>query len=436
MKNSFKDIITVGLALFAMFFGAGNLMFPPSLGYMAGKSWVPAMIGFIITGAGMSLLGIIATSKAGGSIENVGKEVGAKFSRFFSVLIMLCVGPLLAIPRTGATTFEMGVLPFMTSPGKEAAIITSIVFFGLTVYFTITPSKVIDRVGKVLTPVLMISLLIIIVKGIVLPIGKPISTNIKLPFSEGFAAGYQTMDALASMVFAGIIIGYFVQKGYNDTKSQISLTIKAGIISMMGFIIIYGGLTYLGATSSSVFSSGSDQTVLTMNIVKSLLGNIGQTLLSITVSLACLTTSIGLTATCGDFFSRILNGKVGYKAIIIIISVYSGLMSIIGVDNIVKISNPILKLIYPIAIILMILNVVDEHIKNKNIYKGAVLGAFLISLFNTLDSIGMSLKPINNLIAKIPFASLGFAWVIPAIIGGLIAKLFTHQYNKQELNSN
>lgn len=424
MNKSFKDIIVVGFALFAMFFGAGNLIFPPSLGLAAGDAYLPAMIGFLVTGIGLPLLGIIAASKAGGSLEAVGNKVGGVFSKIFAIAIMLSIGPLFAIPRTAATTFEIGIEPFLGSTSKLVVAIVSIVFFAIVIFFTINPSTVIDKVGKILTPVLLIALLIIIVKGFISPVGDPISTGIVGPFSKGFTEGYNTMDALASMVFAGIVITYFIGRGYTDIRSQVRLTVKAGIVSSIGFIIVYGGLTYIGATVSGVYEQNTGQTALTIGIVRHLLGTTGQAILSVAVALACLTTAIGLTATCGQYFSKLTGGRVSHKAMVLIIAAFSCIMSVVGVSGIVKFSVPVLTMLYPVATVLMILVALDRFVINKNMYKGAVIGAFVISLFEALTAAGMPIASVNAIISKIPLAPLGLSWVIPSIVCMLIAMLF------------
>lgn len=438
MTKSFKDIIVVGFALFAMFFGAGNLIFPPYLGLKAGEQWLPGMIGFLITGIGLPLLGIIAASKAGGSLEAVGQSISKSFGRIFTMAIMLSIGPLFAIPRTAATTFEMGVEPFLTfSHNKLIVGISSAVFFLIVVYFAINPSKVIDKVGKILTPALLIALIIIIIKGIVYPLGEPISTGIEGSFGKGFTEGYNTMDALASLIFTSIVVKYFVDKGYKDIRSQISLTIKSGIISTIGFIIIYGGLTYLGATASGIYNSNIGQPALTAQIAKDLLGTTGQTILSISVGLACLTTAIGLTATCGEYFSKLTKYKISYKAMVIGMSIFSCIISVVGVSLIVKISQPVLVLLYPLATILMVLVIFNKFISNKNVYKGAVIGAFIISLFQSLKVLNIPIYFINNeilyinkLIDMIPLSKYSLAWVIPSIICMLISLLFKSNKDK------
>lgn len=154
-----SDIIWVGLALFAMFFGAGNLIFPPYMGFVAGSGWAIALIGFLITGIEMPLMGIMASARAGGTVEHLAGRVGPLFDRVLSIVIILAIGPLLAIPRTAATTFEMGVRPNI--PGASAAI-SCIIYFVITLFFTLNRKKVVDKIGKILTPFLLFTLALII----------------------------------------------------------------------------------------------------------------------------------------------------------------------------------------------------------------------------------------------------------------------------------
>lgn len=400
-----------------MFFGAGNLIFPPSLGLLAGDSWVPGIIGFLLTGIGMPLLGIIAVARAGGELSDMADKVSPTFSKILGTVIMLAIGPLLAIPRTGATTFEMGVKPLF--PGVSP-IIVSIIYFGITLFFVINPSGVIDKIGKILTPALLIALAIIIFKGVTTPIGAPISTGMENPFSRGFTEGYQTMDALASMVFGGIVIGSIAAKGYDTTKDQIKLTIMAGTLAALGLALVYGGLMYLGATVSGTFPADIPKTDLVVAITERLLGNAGKGIIGIAVALACLTTSIGLTATCGNYFNKLSNGKWSYKAVVIVVTVFSALMANFGVETIVKIAVPLLVTVYPVGIVLIIMNVFDDFIPNKAAYPGAAFGALCVSIFDALAAMGMPITSVSNVIAKLPLASQGFSWLTPAIIGSII----------------
>lgn len=242
-----KDIIVVGFALFAMFLGAGNLIFPPTLGAIAGDQWIGALVGFILTGVGLPVLGVVAASKAGGKSTDVAKHLGEKPAMFLTFMIVICIGPLLAIPRTAAVTYEIGIKPLFPN---ASPIISAIVFFLITLFFTINSTKVIDKVGAILTPLLLVVLAVIILVGIFSPIGIPINTGNEHNFLRGFEEGYQTMDALASLVFATIIIQSIADKGYDDLKDRIRITITAGIIAAMGLFIVYGGFLYLGATAS------------------------------------------------------------------------------------------------------------------------------------------------------------------------------------------
>lgn len=422
MKKEHKDILILGIGLFAMFFGAGNLIFPPYLGMISGKSWLLSGIGFFITAIGMPLLGIIATAKSGGTIFDIGNKVSSSFSKIFASVIVLSIGPLLAIPRTGATTYELGIKPLFPN---VSSITISIIFFGLTLYFVIKPSEVVDKIAKILTPLLLLTIFIIIFKGIVSPIGTPkkiISSNI---FYKGFSEGYQTMDALASLVFGGVILTSIIGKGYTNTKQQVNLTIKSGAIAALGLALVYGGLIYVGASSSSTFPDSINKTDLLIGITDTLLGNYGKIALAIVVSLACLTTAIGLTATVGSFFNKLSNGKIDYKIIVIFTCIFSGIFANIGVQTIVNISVPLLVAVYPIAIVLIIMNIFDDYMP-KAAYIGTVVGAMFVSLYDGLSAAQINISLWGNILKKMPLSSAGFGWIIPSLLGGIIAVVFSH----------
>ena len=136
--------------------------------------------------------------------------------------------------------------------------------------------------------------------------------------------------------------------------------------------------------------------------------------------MACLTTSIGLTATVGDYFSERSKGKVSYKAICIATCIFSAVFATVGVTLIVTIAVPLLVTVYPIAIVLVLLTMAGGLVKNRGIYVGAVAGALATSIFDALTAAGLAIGPVNDVIAKIPLAGIGFPWIIPAIIGGII----------------
>jgi len=401
-----------------MFFGAGNLIFPPAIGLLAGDQWGLSLIGFILTGIGLPVLGVVAVSKAGGTISDLAGRVGPVFSTVLGSIIILAIGPLLAIPRTGATVYEIGIEPLL---GSVNPFIVSVIYFSITLFFVIKPSGIVDKIGKILTPILLVVTITIIIKGIFLPIGAPIATAIAMPLSKGFTDGYQTMDALGSIVMAGIVLVSLLEKGYTNKKEQINMTIKAGLIAGTGLLVIYGGLLYLGATSSGVFPADMPKSELIVNITNSVLGSMGQIGMCIVVSAACLTTSIGLTAIVGNYFADLTKGRLSYKTIVIGTVTFSAVMAVIGVEQIVKLAVPLLVLVYPVAIILILLGLFDTFIKNKNIYKGAVTGALLISSIDALSAMNINAGVLKTLATQLPFSASGFGWVVPTIILAILA---------------
>ena len=420
MSTRTGDVVWVGLALFAMFFGAGNLIFPPLMGFIAGPSWAIALIGFLITGIGMPLLGIMASSRAGGTVEHLAGRVSPLFGRILSIVIILAIGPLLAIPRTAATTFEMGVRPNI--PGASAAI-SSVVYFAITLFFALNQKKVVDKIGKILTPFLLITLALIILKGVFSPLGEIGGSGLSNAFGRGFREGYQTMDAMASVVFAEIIIAAMVFKGYSRTSDQVKMTSLAGLVSAIGLGLVYGGLMYLGASSVRLFPAEIERTDLLIRITQGLLGGAGKIALGLAVALACLTTSIGLTATVGDYFSTLSKGKLGYKGICLATCVFSAVFATVGVTTIVKVAVPLLVTVYPVVIVLVILTMAGRLARSRAIYIGAVIGALATSLFDALTAAGVAIPSINQLILNIPFAKSGFPWILPALAGGIVGAI-------------
>lgn len=417
MKKS-MDTLVVGFALFSMFFGAGNLLFPPYLGLISGESWLISLGGFVLADVGLALLVLLAVVKGTGKLESVLNRSGKGLASIMGTAAVLCIGPLLAIPRTAATTYEMGIQPMLNTPGNIAPIIVSVVFFGLTLLLTIRPSKVVDIVGKVLTPLLILSLIVLIVLGIINPIGE-ISPDVMISnnlFAEGVSQGYLTMDALAAGVFAGVIINAITNKGYNESGEKVKLTIKSGLIAAIALAIIYGGLTYLGATLSTKFDVNTSQALLMVEITSALLGNPGKILLCIIVSLACLTTSIGLTSATGEYFSNATKGKLKYEVIVIEVCVFSAVVSNFGVGTIIKFSGPILEIVYPVLMALVLLSLTCSHVKNNNVFKGAAYVTLVVSFLTVVNE----LWNVAPFMMKLPLASLGFNWVLPAIVGAAI----------------
>ena len=427
--NKKKDVLVLGAALFSMFFGAGNLIFPPYLGMVAGYKWVLAIIGFLLTGVGLPFLGIVASSKAGGDVDKLGRKVSPAFAKFLGITIVIAIGPLLAIPRTGATAFEMGIQPIFPN---ISPIVSAIIYFAICLFFVIKPNDVMDKIGKILTPGLFLLLTVLIVKGIVDPIGSPVESTLDSSFPYGFLEGYQTMDALAAILFGGVISASLASYGYTDEKEKMSMTIKAGMIAILGLAFVYGGLGYLGATSGSLYTVDIDRTKLIMNISNDVLNSFGKYGLGLAVMLACLTTSVGLTATVGQYFNQISNGKLKYEMIVIVTCIFSAAMSVGGVEKIISLAAPILSFMYPIVIVLILMTVfLSKYIKNENVYKFAIYAALIVSAIESL-TLFIGNNQLVNIINKLPLSSSGFAWLIPALVGGIVGS-FIPSKNKENV---
>lgn len=407
------DILIIGFALFSMFFGAGNLIFPPYIGMASGTGWLTSFLGFVIADIGIILLSINAVARAG-SYQNVAGKAGKKFGLSLEFIMMLCLGPILVVPRTAATTFEMSIAPLS---GSFNPVIFSIIFFAITFVLTVRPTKVMDIIGKFLTPILLIALVFLIGKGVISPIGdlKSLSHSEGL-FATGITQGYQTMDALGIGGVAALIMSSFFNKGYVNKKENASLTLKASLVAGCGLILVYGGLTYLGSTVSTIYDQSISQTALLINITHSLLGSTGTLLLGIVVAFACLTTAIGLTSVTAKYFEDISNKKIKYEHIVTLICIFSAVVSNLGVDKIISIAVPILTVLYPVSIVLVLMSYFKNILTKSSTFKGAAYATLIISILTVLDTLGLNLNFVNSL----PFAELGFNWVLPAIIGGIL----------------
>ena len=414
-----KDVLLTGFALFAMLFGAGNLIFPPMLGYETNSSWIPTMLAFIITGVGFPFLGILSVSIVGNGIKDFANRVSPTFSKIFAIISILAIGPMLAIPRTGATAYEITFL----HNGMNNTIykyIYLICYFGIVILFSLKANKVIERVGKILTPILLLLLFLIIVKGIFFS-GLSIKPDIyPHAFKRGFLEGYQTMDTIASIAYAGIILKA-IKNGRNLTqKQEFAFLIKAGLVAILSLALIYGGFALVGAKMHSVLVT-NDKIELLVKTTSYLLGGYGNLILAICVAGACLTTAIGLVATVGEFFSSITSFK--YEKIVVFTVIISFLLSILGVENIIRISVPILVFVYPVMISLIILNLFGKYIKNDYIYKGVVLFTGIIGLIESLASIGITNTYTNSVLEILPFSDYGLTWLFPGLIGYILFSL-------------
>ena len=409
MKKTNKDAIIIGFALFSMFFGAGNLIFPGYLGYQLGSQYLAGMLGFIATGVGLPLLAIIACSKGDGTFESIAEKINKKFAIIFTSILFLAIGPLLAVPRTAATTFEVTINPFLPQIPAWAIIL---VYFLINLFFVLKRSSIIDTIGKFLTPALIVILVVTIVKGIFMPIGTMHETSTSGVFASSLLEGYQTMDAIAALLFAAVITSSIKNKGY-EGKDMSKMLLKSSLVAVMGLAFVYGGLTFIGAHTSQIAPHNVSKTGLLVLISRNILGNVGPILIGVAMGLACLTTSIGLITAGSEFFENVSKGKLSYKFNAIAISIVSFAVALLGVDKIVIYSAPVLNLLYPVSITLIIYAFLQKHIK----IRAAQLGVLTSLIFSVLLLIpGLNLN-------FLPLASMGFGWVLPTAIAMIIGQI-------------
>ena len=415
-KKHVTDSIVVGFALFAMFFGAGNVVFPPYIGMHAGEQWANGFLFYFIADIGLALVAMFAILHAGGA-DNITGRIGHVASKVLMCAVILCIGPMVAIPRTAATTLEMSVTPFFSG---MSPVVFSIIFFAVILLLSIKQSAVIDIVGKILTPALLIGLLVLIVKGFVSPIGDIVDTGVSASevTVNGIKSGYQTMDVLAAMAFGIIILSSADEKGYTDSKSAAKMIGIAAALSGVLLLIVYFGLTYLGATASTVFPTDISRANLVIGIVELLLGKAGLIIFAIVIALACITTAVALVSSAASFFAKLANDKISYGVFVVVICVSSAVISNLGLDMIIAIATPVLDIVYPPMLVLILLSWFGDKL-HKSVYVSSVAGSLIASVLATASLYGMNVPVIDSL----PLASLGLGWLTPAAVFGLVAYL-------------
>lgn len=414
-----KDALVVGLALFAMFFGAGNLIFPPYLGMESGWEWPLGVTCFIIFDVVISCVGVYAINGAGGSVMAVEGALGKRAGLVLNTAAILCIGMLIAPPRCAATTYEMAIVPWL---GDSIGILPfSLVFFAVVLALTLRPTRIIDVIGKILTPLLVVGVIVMVVAGIAAPLGPVVAPESQTVVADGVLAGYQTMDILAVAGFAILVQESVRAAGYADRKSQMRVTARASLVACVLLAAIYAGLTYLGATAATVIPHDISQAELITMIVWQLMGEPGVAVLGIVVGLACLTTAIGLCGSAADYLERVTGRRVSYQQALIAVVVVSLLICNLGLTSIIQLASPILSVICPPFMTTVVLLLFRRRLHGTAVFKGAAAGAVAASLVLTAHDLTGALA----FVEAAPLYAYGFAWLLPAVLGGVIGALST-----------
>ncbi|MCD9544943.1 branched-chain amino acid transport system II carrier protein [Photobacterium carnosum] len=436
MKKTLKitDIIALGFMTFAFFLGAGNIIFPPLAGQLAGDNMLPAMSGFLVTAVGLPLIGIIAVAMAGGGWKGLTRDLPSKVATLMAVLIFIIIGPAFAAPRTGLVAYEMAVKPFITDASQTSLTIFSIIFFAVALFFAWSRGKLIDMIGKFLTPALFVVLTVLAIAVFVNPQGTIVAAQgdyVTQAFTTGFLEGYNTMDTFAALMFGMLIVDVIRGKGITDDKTTCTYLIYAGLIAATGLAFVYVSLFYLGATSSSIAAGvGNGGTILT-TYVMALFGSTGQIILSAIVLLACLTTAIGLISACADYFSTLTS--MSYKKWAVLLAVVCAIVANVGLNMLIALSVPVLFALYPVAIALVVLTLIRKWLPNPCLAYRVVL---LVSFAFSMIDVAKYLKFDVSLFSSLPLFNYGMAWVLPTLIALIITRFVGgNQPNDDDKNS-
>lgn len=434
-KLSYKERLYVGMMVFGLFFGAGNLIFPIQMGQEAGKNVLLANNGFLISAIGIPFLAIISFGATGtNKVFELASRVSKSFAYFFTIVLYLIIGPIFAMPRLATTSYEMSVASFIPD-GKEtmSLFIFSVVFFLFVLLFSFKPSKILDYIGKYLTPLFLILLSCLFVVSFLKPMGSINSAPVQAtyqstPFIEGFLGGYNTLDALAGLAFGAIIIESV--KGFGiDKKSRIAVeTMKSGVYGIILMGIIYTLLSLMGAMSLGTLSLNKNGGVTLSQLSHYYLGVPGNVLLGFIVIIACLKTAIGLATSFGKAYSEIFSEK-HYLSFVLGCLAIALMVSNIGLNAIITASIPVLMFIYPLAMVLIVLSLFSNWTdKIPNCYNIVIGFTVISSILDAIRALPDNLKQIgwiDSILSfgekSIPFFTSGLSWIIFALVGLIVS---------------
>lgn len=427
--NKTKEVWMTGFALFSLFFGAGNLILPPSLGVKSGFDWWIVVAGFALTAVVIPIFAIYAHSKLQGTLYDFGKKVSPLFSTVFCFLIYT-IAIAIPSPRTAAVTHEMAVQPnWDISP-----MITSILYFSLVYVFAINRSKIISIIGKYLTPIIVLIIVGIVMKALSLNPTSYRDSVFEVPFIDGFLEGYQTFDAIGGVVVGAVIIISLQLRGHTTFQAKKEIIQKAGIIAGTGLLLIYGGLVLAGFLTSSWFEASASRTEILTGVSNLTLGNLGTSFLSVLVSLACFTTAVGIVTGASDYVKGIANNStLAFRTTAFFGCLIGVLVGSFQVDFIITLAVPALMFLYPITIVLILLNSIPEKFASAKVFKFVVLTAFVFSIPDFLSFL-VNRESLSGIIAFIPFANYNLGWLLPSLLALIFTNIYIFKSNPRDIN--
>lgn len=446
MKRSLnrKETVFVASMLFGMFFGAGNLIFPVSMGQLSGNNMWQAATGFLITGVGLPLLGVAALgiSREDG-LMGLSSRVGRRYGKFFTCILYLTIGPFFAIPRCATVAYTVGVERIIPDSMQTAVLaVFSLLFFAAVLFFSLRPGEILTWIGKVLNPLFLLFLGLLVIRALLSPMGSisgaaPEGAYAAGAFYQGFLEGYNTMDALAGLAFGIIVVNVIRDLGVENPGDAAKNTVRSGILSSVLMAVIYVLVTVVGAQSRGVFPPSSNGGEALALIAGHYFGPAGAVILAAAVTLACLKTAVGLITSCGETFQKIFPKGPSYRIWAVLFSTLSFLIANLGLDAIVSWSKPVLLFLYPLAITLILLTLFGRLFGNDGrVYRwvtGFTAAAAAVDFINALPGQVLSALRLEKTAEAVrdflPFAENGFGWICPALLG-LVIGIFYCAYKK------
>lgn len=416
-------LLVASLMLFSMFFGAGNLIFPPMLGASAGTNTAPALLGFLTTGVVLPVLAILAIAVTGRDLQDLADRGGRVFGVVFTVMVYLSIGAFYALPRTASVSYETGLEPHLGGESLLPAVLFSAVFFAVSLLLAFDPSGIVDRLGRFLTPALLILLVVLIVMSVVrlsAPVPSPTEDYASGAYVTGFLEGYNTMDSLAALAFGIIVVASLRAKGVPDGPSLVRGVSLAGVIAGGLLAVVYVGLAIVGLRMPDAQSHGDGASILS-DAAGMVLGGPGAIVFGLIVFLACLTTAVGLIGATSEYFSKLVPA-MSYRAWAILFSVIAFLVSITGLETVLAIAGPIVGFLYPAGITLILLTLIEPLTRRRlNLtFRFALVVAIVWAALMTLSTLGVAVGPIEGLIGWAPLHEQGMGWVVPTVVAAVI----------------
>ncbi|WP_416190705.1 branched-chain amino acid transport system II carrier protein [Neisseria sp. CCUG12390] len=435
--NQKASLWAVGLMLFALFFGAGNLIFPAFLGQQAGENWFSAMLGFLLTGAGLPLLGVIAIGYSNSrDVQVLASRVTPLYGILFASALYLAIGPLFATPRTATVSFEIGVVPYISEENKTLGLaLFSLFFFGVAYWLSLSPGKLVDRIGKILTPALLITIVILMGYAAMNPMGALTEAQGDFavrPFAKGILEGYGTMDALASLVFAIIVIDAVRAMGVDNRAELLRTTTIAGVVAASCLALVYLMIGYMGATSVAGLGLQENGAAVLSKTAQYYFGNGGNILLSVIVFLACLSTAIGLIVANAEFFNRLCPG-ISYKTFVTVFTVVSMVFANKGLAGIISFSIPVLMLLYPLTVVIILLAFLHNLFGGGRIvYICTIFFTLIVGILDAYKAaFGFSNETAAAINNALPLYDIGLGWVLPAVVGFILGCILNAVFKKK-----